>query len=186
MNLFSLKEHTTVTDGSKYARDFQTPPIVCDYIVSLLPHYIKEVLEPTPGEGNLVAAAERFGINVIAPEDYFLLEKRRFEAVITNPPFSAKYAIIENAPTGINKHGMRLGYHILKECMEMSDIVIALMPWFTISDSDVRLRFLKDYGLKSLTALPRKTFKYARIQTVVIELRKGWDKPTQFNVFDRL
>ena len=75
---------------------------------------------------------------------------------------------------------MRLGYYILTECMKQSDNVIALMPWFTISDSDVRLRTLKEYGLKSLTALPRKTFQYARIQTVIIELNKGYKKDTIF------
>lgn len=72
------------------------------------------------------------------------------------------------------------------ECMNMSDNVIALMPWFTLSDSDVRLRALKKYGMKSLTALPRKTFEYVRIQTVVIELQKGYKGETAFKVFDLL
>lgn len=81
---------------------------------------------------------------------------------------------------------MRLGYIILMECMNMSDNVIALMPWFTLSDSDVRLRALKKYGMKSLTALPRKTFEYVRIQTVVIELQKGYKGETAFKVFDLL
>lgn len=103
-----------------------------------------------------------------------------------NPPFSSKSAYMQNAPANLNKVGMRLGYYILTECMEMSNYVIALMPWFTISDSDVRLRYLKDFGLKSLTALPRKTFQYARIQTVVIELSKGYSRQTEFKVFDRL
>ncbi len=93
---------------------------------------------------------------------------------------------MHNAPPEAVIKGMRLGYHILLECMQMSDNIIALMPWFTISDSDVRLRYLKDFGLKSITALPRKTFQYARIQTMVIELHKGWSGPTEFKVFDRL
>lgn len=67
--------------------------------------------------------------------------------------------------------------------MEMSDNVIALMPWYTISDSDVRMRYLKDYGIKSLTALPRKTFQYARIQTVIIELEKGYRAETIFRTY---
>lgn len=81
---------------------------------------------------------------------------------------------------------MKIGYQILLDCMEMSDHVIALMPWFTLSDSDVRLRALKSYGMKSITALPRKTFEYARIQTVVIELEKGYQYPTEFRVYDLL
>jgi hypothetical protein len=68
----------------------------------------------------------------------------------------------------------------------MSNNIIALMPWFTISDSDVRLRNIKKYGIKSITALPRKTFQYARIQTVILELEKGYKGDTIFKVFDLL
>jgi hypothetical protein len=70
--------------------------------------------------------------------------------------------------------------------MKKSNNVIALMPWFTISDSDVRLRFLKSYGLISLTALPRKTFQYARIQTCILQLQKGYTGETIFKVFDHI
>lgn len=166
--------------------DFQTPHNVCEYMVSLLPEHVISVLEPTPGEGNLSGAAMRAGFQVTDPADYFLLGSSQYDAVIMNPPFSEKFAILNNAPHDFTKHGMRLGYHILTECMERAPIVIALMPWFTISDSDVRLRMLKDYGLKSVTALPRKTFQYARIQTVVLELHKDYSGATEFKVFDRL
>ena len=99
-----------------------------------------------------------------------------------NPPFSRKYAY--GVPDEIDQNGLRLGYHILLECMKMSGNIIALMPLFTISDSDVRLRYLKRFGLKSITMLPRKTFKYVRIQTCIFELEKGWDKTTEFKVFE--
>ncbi len=101
-----------------------------------------------------------------------------------NPPFTAKSAFTENAPAGFEEKGMKFGYYLLTECMKMSDNVIALMPWFTISDSDVRLRFLRDYGMKSVTPLPRKTFQYARIQTVVIELEKGHKGDCLFKRFE--
>lgn len=169
-----------------HKNDFQTPMNVCSYMVSLLPNGIEHVLEPTPGIGNLKKTLERNGFLVTGPEDFFLLKKQRFDAVCMNPPFSSKYAFLENAPESVTERGMRLGYYILKQCMEMSDHVIALMPWFTISDSDVRLRFLKDYGLRSITALPRKTFQYARIQTMVLELEKGFQGQTEFIVFDKL
>jgi hypothetical protein len=55
-----------------------------------------------------------------------------------------------------------------------------------ISDSDVRLRFIKKWGLISVTSLPRKTFKYARIQTMVLHLQKGYQGPTEFIVYDLL
>jgi hypothetical protein len=172
-----------ITSADKIAVDFQTPPEVCKYMASMVPPGVRTVLEPTPGIGNIVAQLS--GYEVTAPKDYFGLDnKQRFDCVVMNPPFSSKSAF--NVPLHLNRFGMRLGYHILTECMLMSDNVIALMPWFTLSDSDVRLRSLKKYGMKSLTALPRKTFEYVRIQTVVIELQKGFKGETAFKVFDLL
>jgi hypothetical protein len=101
-----------------------------------------------------------------------------------NPPFTSKSAHIVNAPDGAESKGMKLGYYILLECLKMSDSVIALMPWFTLADSDVRMRYLKGWGIKSITALPRKTFEYARIQTVIIELRKDWKPETIFRTLN--
>lgn len=199
MYLFEISEYTKPNEAEKYVNEFQTPMNVCNYMAGLIPDLSKKIkapmriLEPTPGAGNLVSAIEErfFIINdinyeITAPKDFFLLPKQRFDCVIMNPLFSSKSAFMKNAPSELNKSGMRLGYYMLTECMNMSDNIIALMPWFTISDSDVRLRYLKDFGLKSLTALPRKTFQYARIQTVVIELEKGYKQDTQFRVFDRL
>lgn len=168
--------------------DFQTPPAVAKYMVSLLPNGIKTVLEPTPGIGNIVQELKlKFNENdtkIYEPENYFDLKKSKYDAIVMNPPFSSKYAF--GIPENYIVNGMRFGYQILVECMEMSDIIIAIMPWFTISDSDVRLRFIKKFGLKSITALPRKTFQYARIQTCVLELNKGFSKKTEFKVFDLL
>lgn len=168
-----------------YRTDFQTPPEVCKYMVSLIPDGSVTVLEPSPGIGNILR--ELKGYKVTHPNDFFLMEKAcRFDCVVMNPPFSTRYAIMENAPADFQHKGMRLGYYFLTECMKMSDRVIALMPWFTISDSDVRLRSLKDYGLRSITALPRRTFRFARIQTCVLELHRGYRGSTDFRVFDRL
>lgn len=165
--------------------DFQTPPEVAEYMVNMVPLIEPcTVLEPTPGQGNIVNELEKRGAYVSAPENFFALstDVLRYDAVVMNPPFSSKFAF--GIPKGLDQSGMRMGYFMLKECMKMSDTVIALMPWFTISDSDVRLRELKKFGLISITALPRKTFKYARIQTCILELCKGWDGPTEFKVFD--
>ena len=168
-------------EGEKWLTHFQTPVPVCNYMVDLIPFGARSVLEPTPGVGNLVKAiGERY--NVTAPADFFTLPRGKYDCVVMNPPFSSKYAF--GVPPELNKYGMRLGYHILMECMKLSDNVIALMPWFTISDSDVRLRMIKRWGLISITALPRATFKYARIQTVVMQLKKGYEGDTFFKVFD--
>jgi type I restriction-modification system DNA methylase subunit len=172
--------------------NFQTPNPVCDYMASLIPIDSLDVLEPTPGIGNLKKAIQKRGFKVVVPHaDYFECRERlisnTYDAVCFNPPFSSKSAFMKNAPKEFkDARGMKFGYKLLLEVMDLSDNVIALMPWFTISDSDVRLRFLYDYGLKSVTALPRKTFQYARIQTVVIELQKGYSGKTEFKVFDRL
>jgi len=159
---------------------YQTPPEVVKYMVNLIPDKCTTVLEPTPGDGNIVKELGDYLIT--APEDFFKLPKQYFDCIIMNPPFSAKYAY--NVPDSINVKGMKLGYHILTECMQMSNNIIALMPWFTLSNSDVRLRFLKSFGLKSITALPRKTFNYVRIQTCIIELEKGYKDDTKFFVFN--
>ena len=171
------------SEGHKWLTDFQTPVPVCNYIVSLIPFGARTILEPTAGLGNLVRAAPP-PYEVTAPADFFQMPFQRFDCVLANPPFSSRYAF--GVPPELNKYGMRLGYHILTECMKMSDCVIALMPWFTISDSDVRLRALHRFGLVSVTALPRATFRYARIQTVVLHLKKGHQGDTIFKVYDTM
>lgn len=80
--------------------EFQTPPELCKYMASLVPDGTRTVLEPTPGEGNLVnELSKRF--QVTAPEDFFKLEKSVFDCVVTNPPFSIEYAY--GMPDEINK-----------------------------------------------------------------------------------
>lgn len=182
---FNKKAQPNRKSASELINDFQTPPEVCRYMASLLPPGIKTVLEPTPGKGNLVKALD--GYQVTAPQDFFLLDrKKRFDAIVMNPPFSSGSAILANAPKSFDLKGMKAGHFFLTECMQRTDTVIALMPWFTISDSDVRLRFLADYGLKSITPLPRKTFGYVRIQTIVIHLERGFKGVTEFRVFEKL
>jgi len=163
-----------------YKTEFQTPKIVAEYMASLIPGHCKTILEPTPGIGNIVSYLDNY--DVTAPDNFFNLSTDHFDCIVMNPPFATKYAF--GIPEDLDIKGLRLGYYILMECMKMSDHIIALMPWFTILDSDVRLRFLKEFGLKSITSLPRKTFQYARIQTCVFELEKGYPNETEFKVFD--
>ena len=170
--------------------NYQTPPDVCEYMASLLTQNQLNVLEPTPGLGNLVTALKNAGKKVYTPDDYFLqrkkiLSEKYWDAVVLNPPFSSKSAFLDNAPEEWeDARGMKFGYRMLLEAMTLSNTVIALMPWFTISDSDVRLRFIKEFGLRSITALPRKTFEYARIQTCVLVLEKGYTGTTDFIVYE--
>lgn len=164
---------------------FQTPVPVAKYMVDMISFSgsCKSALEPTPGIGTIVSILQDSDFFVHAPNNFFdISETAKYDVIVMNPPFSSKYAY--GVPEDVTATGMRLGYYILTKCMNMSDNIIALMPWFTISDSDVRLRYLKQFGLKSITALPRKTFKYARIQTCIFELNRGFKGETIFKTFD--
>lgn len=172
--------------NSAIETQFQTPPEVCRYMVSLIPEGTKTVLEPTPGQGNIVRELKREGYQITAPEDFFLLQENAFDCIVMNPPFSTKSANMVNAPLNEDLKGLKVGYYFLTECMKLSDRIIALMPIWTITDSDVRMRNLLKYGLKSITLLPRRTFQYARVQTLVLELIKGYQGETSFSYFDRL
>lgn len=182
----SKKQHVFYNDdlpGSPetYIAQFQTPVPVARYMVNMLPKGITTVLEPTPGPSrNIVKQLTRKGYEVTAPDDFFLTTKRRFDAVVMNPPFSERYTFMDNAPDAAKGSGMKIGYWFLTEMMSWTDNIIALMPWFTISDSDRRLRMIMSYGLVSVTALPRKTFEYARIQTVILSLKRGYRGKSQF------
>ena len=140
---------------------FQTPESICKYMVNLLPHGVKTVLEPTAGDGNIVKVLH--GYSVTAPVDFWMTGGR-FDAVVMNPPFTP----------------MSEGYRIFFKCLEMSDVVIALMPWLTIINSGNRTRRIIEYGLKSVTHLPRNTFKGSRVQTCVLEMARGFNGVSKF------
>ncbi|MES2779931.1 MAG: hypothetical protein V4651_08565, partial [Bacteroidota bacterium] len=113
---------------------FQTPDSVCRYMASFLPVNAGDILEPTPGRGNLVRALQDKG-TVHAPENLRDLERDVFDWVVMNPPFTP----------------MSMGYEILFRCMEMTDHVVALMPYLAIINSEKRLARIMDYGLRSIT-----------------------------------
>ena len=138
--------------------DFQTRPDVCKYMASLVPSECKWILEPTPGKGNLVYALLRKGFAVLAPSN---LNDAigRYDAICMNPPFSP----------------MSRGYDILYHCMDMTDHIIALMPWLTIINSQTRTQKIIDWGLKSITHLPRSVFPGARVQCCILEMYRGYN-----------
>lgn len=146
------------------ALEFQTPDWCCEYMVSLLPEKARIILEPTPGIGNLVRAIQH---SKRVPIMYSSFEETRwdvsYDAVVMNPPFSP----------------MANGYAILDECMQHVSIIIALMPWLVLINSQRRTAKLKDFGLVSVTHLPRSTFKGARIQACVLYLDKAHKERTE-------
>jgi hypothetical protein len=141
--------------------DFQTRPRECRLMAAMLPSGVETVLEPTPGQGNLVKALEEEGYHVIAPKDFWSVSGR-FDAVVMNPPFSP----------------MAQGYEILFAVMEMSDVIIALMPWLTLINAKGRTQIIRQFGLRAVTHLPRDAFPGSRVQTCILYLHKGYQGET--------
>ena len=139
--------------------NFQTPLWVCKYMADSIIGNNLNILEPTPGAGNLVNELKSRGHNVRAPKDFYnevYIEALfpKFEYVVMNPPFTP----------------MDVGYKILYDCMELSNNIIALMPWLTIINSQKRTRTLLEFGLESITHLPRNAFPGSRVQTCILQL----------------
>lgn len=149
----------------KQDNQFQTPDWCCKYMASIIPCGCLTILEPTPGKGNLVRAIlER---NRPGPElpYFFITTPERFEDV----PAGSRFDCVVMNPPFANGQGLR----ILEKCMDMSDYIIALMPWLNIINSSKRLKMLMDWGLRQVVNLPRNTFPGSRVQTCILVLEKG-------------
>ncbi len=151
-----------------WGNNFQTPENICEYMASFLPKDAGSILEPTPGKGNLVKALNKYG-NVIVPNDFNSLIQNKFDWIVMNPPFSP----------------MSQGYKILYDCMEMSNNIIALMPYLAIINGEKRTADIMNFGLKSITHLPRSTFKGSRVQTCILEMQKGYIGDTIFKLLPK-
>jgi hypothetical protein len=151
---------------------FQTPPDVCEYMASFVrsKFFLRStsptILEPTPGQGNLVSALEKYG-RVTAPRHFGKMKDQKFDYVVMNPPFSPA----------------QRGYDILFRCMNMTNNIIALMPWVTLTNSEPRTKDILQWGLKSVTHLPRRIFSGARVQACILEMDKGWRDPIIFKFY---
>lgn len=149
---------------------FQTPVDVCKYMAAFLPGANSGlILEPTAGKGNLKKELERYG-DVFVPNDFYKMKENKFDWIVMNPPFTP----------------MKQGYEILYRCMDMTDNIIALMPYLTIINSQKRTQDIMDWGLKSITHLPRSIFKGSRVQTCILEMKRGNRDDTRFFDYTRL
>jgi len=151
--------------------DFQTPEWLCKLMVGMLPKNCETILEPTPGDGNLVMALreQRPWSRIQAAVQFWDINER-YDAIIMNPPFSP----------------MTKGYEILYRCMELSDVIVALMPWLTLINSEKRTQDIFDFGLSAVVHLPRSTFKGSRVQTCVLQLEKGFCGTTSLNLIEHI
>lgn len=146
---------------------FQTPDDTCEYMAGFLPDNCGTILEPTPGKGHLVRALAKKG-TVIAPARFEdIAPGAHFDYVVMNPPFTP----------------MSEGYKYLLAVMEMTDNIIALLPWFILINSENRLNYIHRWGLVSVTSLPRNTFPCCRIQCCTLEMKKGYQGDTKFHIF---
>ena len=150
---------------------FQTRPDICQYMASLLPPQCEHVLEPTPGQGNLVQALKDQKKHVVTPHTDFwkdIDERAWFDAVVMNPPFTP----------------MKEGYEILDRCMELTHLIVALMPWLTIINSVKRTKKITDFGLLSVTHLPRTAFPGSRVQTCILKMVYGYTGTTNLYFYE--
>tara|TARA_R110000868_G_scaffold152302_3_gene376950 strand:- start:1149 stop:1688 length:540 start_codon:yes stop_codon:yes gene_type:complete len=81
--------------------DFQTPP---EALTPLLPHLKKNwtIWECAAGDGNLVNALRKEGFKVISSDilsgkDFLGWEPKKYDCIITNPPYSLKQEFLERA-----------------------------------------------------------------------------------------
>lgn len=153
--------------------EFQTHPAVSQHMAGMLPtDYMISVCEPTPGLMGLVNAAEkRLRYKILYPPGRFedwIQPNDRFDWVIMNPPFSP----------------MVEGYRWLRMLMDHSDNIICLLPWSILINSSRRMNFLMEFGLVSVTNLPRKAFPKTRIQCCIMKLQKGYQGETKFLNFN--
>jgi len=149
--------------------DFQTPIWVIEKMCAMVDFAPKAILEPTPGEGNMVRALKSNFPNseVVAPTDYWKLEKRSFDLIFANPPFSP----------------MSEGYEFLRDFMTRSQNIIILLPWFILINSERRARKIMQFGLMEIAHLPRTVFPGSRIQCCVMKLRQGYKGDAKFTVW---
>jgi hypothetical protein len=147
-------------EKSRVDLQFQTSHWCCTYMASPLPQDCRTVLEPTPGAGNLVAALGDRDITTPAGDFWQEIAPRNLwlDCVAMNPPFSLPL----------------LGYQILLRCKAMTNHIIALMPWLTIINSARRTKLIRDYGLVSVTHLPRSTFPGTRVQCCILQMCRGF------------
>lgn len=167
MNMLQSEKTSIASYTLPGEEKYQTPNPVIDYMISLLPVGIEKVLEPTPGEGRIVSKLRDAGYTVTeTPHFEHLHPQARFDAVVMNPPF---FKGIENK--------------MLLQCMEMAPVVIALVPWYTVINSEPRTRKIREYGLESITHLPRRIFSGIRVQTCILKLVRGTSVPTPKIIF---
>ena len=162
-----MKPKTNVATDPSESQGFDrcyTPPYALD---PLLP-YIRPkwfVWESAAGEGHLVDAIAPHVRGVLgtdlhgryataAPRDFFRWQPDRFDAIVTNPPYSIKYLWLER-------------------CYALGRPFALLLPVETLGAAAAQ-RLFERYGVELLLLNKRVNFKMPN---------KGWGGSAQFPVF---
>ena len=139
-----MKERRTKMPPKKvnYSNDFQTPP----YAIEPLIPFLKKnwvIWECACGKGNLVRALEKHGFKVIGTDiiygqDFLKWKPKRFDCIVTNPPYSLRYDFI-------------------KRCYELGKPWAMLMTLTTLEGK--RQELFKKYGIELLLLNKRINFE---------------------------
>jgi type I restriction-modification system DNA methylase subunit len=150
---------------------FQTPHWIIEKMCGMVDFNPKIILEPTPGEGNMVRVLKnKFPESeIIAPTDYWKLQRQSFDLIFANPPFSP----------------ILRGYEFLSDFMTRSENIIILLPWLILINSERRAQKIMQFGLMEIAHLPRNVFPGSRIQCCVMKLRQGYKGDTIFTFWER-
>jgi len=150
--------------------EFQTPDWVCDLMVNMIPitDNPKVILEPTPGEGNLVRAIQRrfSQCRILAPNDIYLFHpKEKIDWTVSNPPFTP----------------MSLGFSLLQRMKIWCDNIVILLPWLLLINSEERTDWFLRAGLSEVIHLPRSVFGSSRVQACVMKMtpRRSKEEPIE-------
>jgi hypothetical protein len=132
--------------------------LAAETMADLLPNSVQSVLELTQGQGRLFQVFCSRGYEVISQERCEGINPSpRLDGVLIIPPFIQR---VEN--------------EYLKIAMDASDIVLALMPRFTLMISAGRTAELVKWGLRSLTHFLWPTFMDSQVQSCIFQLERGY------------
>ena len=102
------------------------------------------IWEPATGEGNLVKVMQSYNYNVVATDiltgqDFFAHKFVRWDAIVTNPPFSLKYKF-------------------LARCYQLGRPFALLMPVEILGAKQAQVLF-EEFGTEVIFLRPRVNFK---------------------------
>jgi len=127
---------------TKYYDDFQTPEFALDILV---PYLRKEwiIWECASGKGNLVRGLIKRGFKVIGTDiihgfDFFKWTPKKFDCIVTNPPYSMKDRFLERA-------------------YELGKPFALLLP-ITALEGERRQRLFRKYGIQLI--IPNKRINF--------------------------